>query len=91
MENEQMDMQKLTYFTEGNVFTGSKTKDWAARTMLRYLVRPDFENEKLLAYSWTDDVCFECAGGKKEAGFPLNDEGIEQIQIWLRERYEELE
>lgn len=60
MEQEAMDMQKLSFFTEGNVFTGSRTKDWSARTMLRYLVRPDKENEncwpgagrKMCASSW---------------------------------------
>ena len=25
---EEMDLQKLTFFTEGNTFTGSRTKDW---------------------------------------------------------------
>lgn len=85
-----MDLQKLTFFTEGNTFTGSRTKDWDTRAMLRYLVRPDRENDKLLAYSWTEDVCFECAGEKQEGEFPLSDEGLDQIQAWLQEQYNSL-
>lgn len=82
-----MDLQKLSFFTEGNTFTGSRTKDWDSGTMLRYLVRPDFENGKLLAYSWTEDVCFERAQEKQGKEFPLNDEGLEEIQAWLQEQY----
>ena len=33
-----MDLQKLTFFTEGNTFTGSASKDLAAGLLLRYLV-----------------------------------------------------
>lgn len=91
MGNESMDLQKLTFFTEGNTFTGSRTKDWNTRAMLRYLVRPDQENDKLLAYSWTEDVCFELADKKQEGEFPLSDEGLYQIQAWLHEQYDNLD
>ncbi len=84
---EPIDMQKLNFFTEGNTFTGSRTKDKAAGTLLRYLVRPDLENGRLLAYAWTCDLCFERAPEKQEAEFPLNEEGIETIQNWLHEQY----
>ncbi len=90
MENAVMDLQKLSFFTEGNTFTGSRTKDWDKRTMLRYLVRPDLENRKLQAYSWTEDVCFELAHEKQEGLFPLSDAGLDEIQEWLRQQYEKL-
>lgn len=87
MEQEAMDMQKLSFFTEGNVFTGSRTKDWSARTMLRYLVRPDKENEKLLAWCWKEDVCFELAQERQNAEFPLSEEGVQAVQDWLARQY----
>lgn len=87
MENEEMDMQKLTFFTEGNTFTGSRTKDHARKTMLRYLAKPDEGNENLLVWCWTEDVCFEAAGEKQESSFPLTDEGIEEAKVWLYQRY----
>lgn len=93
-ENEQddsrMDMQTLTFFTEGNTFTGCRTKNPRTKLMMRYLVKPDKENDRLLAYSWNTDVCFECSGEKAEAAFPLSDEGIDEVQLWLQERYAEL-
>ncbi len=90
MEDERLDMQKLSYFTEGNTFTGSRTKDWDKGVLLRYLVRPDREEEKLTAYSWTEDVCFERAQERREEQFPLNEEGLESIQAWLQEQYRAL-
>lgn len=90
MEKEELDLQKLNFFTEGNTFTGGRTKDWAKKTMLRYLVRPDRENEKLQAFSWTKDLCFDRAGEKQEAEFPLTEEGLEQIRNWLTDQYRAL-
>ena len=85
-----MDMQVLTFFTEGNTFTGSRTKDWETRTMLRYLVRPDKETGELEVFSWTQDLCFDCALDKKGARFNMNEDGLEKIQAWLSERYAEI-
>lgn len=90
MEEGRLDLQKLSFFTEGNTFTGGKTKDWEKKIVLRYLVRPDLEERKLLAYSWTEDLCFDRAREKQEAEFPLTEQGIEQIQAWLQERYHEI-
>ncbi len=87
MEAETMDLQKLTFFTEGNTFTGSRTKDPKTGALLRYLVYPDRENEKLIAYGWTTDVCFEKAKERQEASFPLSEQGLSEIQAWLQEQY----
>lgn len=84
---EQLDMQKLAYFTEGNIFTGSRTKDWKKKIVLRYLVKPDLKEEKLLAYCWNEDLCFERAQNKDEAEFQLSEAGIEGIQSWLQEKH----
>ena len=40
------DMQNLTFFVEGNTFTGSRSQGDA---LLRYRVAPDKENGQLLA------------------------------------------
>lgn len=87
MEHEKMDMQKLSFFTEGNTFTGSRTKNWAQKTMLRYLAKPDGEKENLLVWCWTEDVCFEVAKEKQESSFPLTEEGLEGAKMWLYQRY----
>lgn len=89
MENE-LDMQKLNYFTEGNTFTGGQTKDPVKKTLLRYRVQPDLENEKLYASCWAEDVCFERAGEKQDAEFPLGEEGLSQLKAWLGERFAEV-
>lgn len=87
MEAETMDLQKLTFFTEGNTFTGSRTKDPKTGALLRYLVYPDRENAKLIAYAWRTDVCFERAKERQEASFPLSEQGLSEIQAWLQEQY----
>ncbi len=85
-----MDLQKLTFFTEGNTFTGSKTKDWDTGLLMRYLVRPDQENGMLQAFTWTTDVCYEKAESTHKGEFPLSDEGLEQVQQWLKQEYDSL-
>lgn len=90
MEREEMDLQKLSYFTEGNTFTGSRTKEGEKKALLRYLVKPDRENSRLLAWSWTEDLCFEKAQERREADFPLDEEGLDQVRDWLWEQFQGL-
>ena len=90
MAREEMELQKLTFFTEGNTYTGSKTKDRNAGTVLRYLVRPDKGEGKLLAFAWTADCAFELAQEKQEKETTLTEAGLEEIQIWLSELYQAL-
>lgn len=81
---EKLDLQKLTFFTEGNTFTGEFTKERTC--LLRYLVKPDLENKKLDAYSWRQDLCFEKAEEKEQEVFPLSEEGLREILGWLQEK-----
>lgn len=92
MEQERLrlDLQKLAYFTEGNLFTGSRKKEVETGKILRYLVRPNPEEQMLEAFLWGADVCFEKAEEKKEAKFPLTEEGLSQVQDWLYQAYEAL-
>lgn len=80
------DMQKLVYFTEGNRFSGSRTEDGR---IIRYRVDPDKENERLLAWCWREDLCFEKAKEKSEGSFPLTQDGLEQLLGWLEEGFAE--
>ena len=84
---EEMEIQKLTFFTEGNTFTGSRTKDPATGAMLRYLVRPNAEEARLEAFTWREDLCFERAHDKLQKEVPLSEEGLEQALAWLEEQY----
>lgn len=89
-EEIQPEVQTLTFFTEGNTYAGGITKDKKKNLLMRYLVRPDKENDRLEAFMWTEDVCFECSGEKKTESFALTDEGIDEVKVWLKERYDEL-
>lgn len=89
-EEMQPEVQTLNFFTEGNTYAGGITKDRKKNLLMRYLVRPDRENDKLEVFMWTEDVCFECSGEKKTESFALTDEGIDEVKVWLKERYDEL-
>lgn len=90
MEQDKLDLQKLAYFTEGNSFTGSKTKDRETGPLLRYLVRPEREEPGLRVFCWTEDLCFEKAEEKREKLFSLDEEGLGQALAWLTAQYEAL-
>ena len=85
-----MDLQKLTFCTEGNTFTGRASKALAAGLLLRYLVEPDKENEQLKAYAWRKDLCFERAGEKEEREFPMTQQGLEEADAWLQGLFDAL-
>ena len=70
-----------------STYVGQKTKDPGQGTLLRYLIKPDKENALLLAYSWTEDLCFERAHEKQERQYPLSEEGLEQAVEWLESQY----
>ena len=90
MEREELDLQKLTFFTEGNTFTGSRTKDRNAGVLLRYLVRPDIKEGKLMAFAWTADCAFERAREKQEREAPLTEDGLAEVRDWLTKLYQAL-
>lgn len=85
-----MDLQKLVYFTEGNTFTGSRTKDPEKGILLRYRAEPDTAEGELKAWAWTKDLCFERAGEREEKSFPLNQQGLEAADAWLQGLYDAL-
>ena len=87
MEQVELDLQKLVFFTEGNTFTGSKTMDRETGTLLRYRVAPNREEGALIAHCWTKDVCFELAEDPEQLEAPLNEDGLVRVRAWLTEQY----
>lgn len=91
---EEFDMQKLNYFitdgTVSNLFTGSKTKDSKKGLVLRYLVKADLQEEKLHAFAWKQDVCYEKAVDKQNLSTAMEEAGLEEIHTWLNEIWETL-
>lgn len=90
---EQPELQRLNYFEAGNTYTGSKRKfpeQGIASPVLRYLVKPDLENEKLNAFAWSENVCFDRAQEKEESNFPLNKEGLEAVGAWLTDKFKQI-
>ncbi len=86
-----MDLQKLAFFTEGNTFTGSRTKNAENGLLLRYRVKPDPEEHQLVAHCWKQDVCFELAEPDAvTARFPLDEEGLNALANWLLALYQAL-
>lgn len=81
----ELDLQKITFFTEGNTFTGERTA--GNGKIMRYLVKPDRDEDALLAYVWYQDVCYECAEITAEKSFPLTEEALDEIQSWLQKQF----
>lgn len=86
-----LEVQILIFFTEGNTYYGecAGENDDAGKFM-RYRVAPLKEDGQLLASTWREDRCYECAGEKTEARVPMTEEGLEQIKSWLWERWQEI-
>ncbi|WP_322169035.1 hypothetical protein [Acutalibacter caecimuris] len=82
-----IDMQKLAFFAEGNLFTGSVSEP--AGRVMRYRVEPDRENEQLTAWRWQTDRCFERAGETARAEFRLTQQGLDELIAWLEAAWQE--
>lgn len=90
MEN-QIELCNLSSFQQGNIYTGSKYLEKnSKKSIVRYLVKPDKESGKLLAYRWTADLCFDKAPDKEETQAPISNEGIEEIREWIWARCQEM-
>ncbi len=87
---EEMDVQELVYYSEGNNFTGSRTKNPLTGSFLRYRIAPDRENARLKLWTWREDVCFELAREKTEDDFPFTEEGLERLKADLIDKYSSL-
>ena len=43
----------------------------------------------VLAWCWREDLCFEKAKEKSEESFPLTQEGLDALILWLEKKFEE--
>ncbi len=74
---EPFQLRPIEFFTNGNAFSGS------AGT-LRYRIAP--QDGQLSVEIWRQDICYELAQMQTSAAFPLTEEGLQQIQAWLKEQ-----
>lgn len=67
MSEKQLDVPVLSFFEQGNVFTGSCRADF------RYRIAK--QEDTLIVNIWYKDVCFGLTDAK-EYEFPLTDDGL---------------
>lgn len=79
MEHELF-LPTLSSMEYGNVWTGS-------RKNTRWRIVP--KDGVMTAEVWPGPLCYECSTVTHTAGFPISEEGIEQLRGWLFERSEE--
>lgn len=80
MSEKQLDIPVLSFFEQGNVFTGS------CRTDFRY--RIEKQDDALLANIWHKDVCFGMTDAEAYT-FPVTDEGLSACIAKIAECAEE--
>lgn len=68
MSEKQLDIPVLSFFEQGNVFTGS------CRTDFRYRIAK--ADDMLLVNIWRVDVCFGLAD-TEDYTFPVTDDGLQ--------------
>lgn len=87
---------RFDYFEQGNLWTGSLTKDRKEGTMVRGRIFPKMDSEgrvleELQVCLWVnEDLCYELATGKMERVFLPMEESMEEIRAWFFEEYEKL-
>ena len=78
MEHEIF-LPTLSSMEYGNIWTGS-------RKNARWRIVP--KDGVMTAEVWPGPLCYECSTVTHTAGFPISEEGIEQLRGWLFERSE---
>jgi hypothetical protein len=69
------DFPEISYFLQGNVFTGSQGENF------RYRIAKD--GEDLKAGVWFEDLCFECCNVAAEESFDLSNDGLVKAIEWI--------
>lgn len=67
------------YFGYGNLYSGS-------RKTFNYKISP--KDKMLQSMVWYGKLCSEKSKAVAEMEYPLNENGIHQLQEWLNEQYE---
>ena len=78
-----LDLREIAYYTANNPFYGSEER-------LRFLLKPNLEENTLLAYTWQEDVCFDLAKDPLCKTFPLTQQGLEEANAYLTALAQEL-
>ena len=71
----------LSSMEYGNVWTGS-------RKNARFRIEP--KDGVMLVEVWPGPLCYECSQVSHTAQYPISEEGIEQLRMWLMKRSEEV-
>lgn len=78
--SKKFNVPNSEYFGYGNFYSGScKT--------FNYKISP--KDEMLKAMIWYGSQCSDKSKAVAQGQFSLNDEGIEQIKVWINEKYQE--
>lgn len=76
--SEIFDIPQFSFFSYGNVFTGSRGK-------LSFKIIP---GEEFTIQIWHSRLCSERAEIEEEQHYPMNEEGFQQMLRWLESKAE---
>lgn len=76
------DFPEISYFEQGNVFTGCDGDDFRYRIAMVGNKKND-EEIYLLASVWFEDICYELAENKTEKRFEVSDEELVKAIEWI--------
>lgn len=77
---QEIFLPTLSSMEYGNVWTGS-------RKNARWRIVP--ADGVMAVEVWPGPLCYECSTVSHTAQFPISEQGIEQLRVWLFERSEE--
>lgn len=74
---QELFLPSPAHWTYGNNWSGSHGST-------RFFVTTS--SDSMLAEVWNEDVCHELATILDQAEFPVSEEGVEQMRVWLTEQ-----
>lgn len=74
------DFPEISYFTQGNTFTGSEGNNFRYRLTL--------EEDKIKASVWFVDLCYELAEDIQDSFFDSTNEGLIKAIEWIYSKKE---
>lgn len=77
--SKKFNVPNSEYFSYGNFYSGSCNK-------FNYKISP--KDKMLETMVWYGTQCSDKSEAVAQAQFSLNDEGIEQLKVWINEQYE---
>ena len=74
---QELFLPSLAHWTYGNHWSGSAAP-------VRFYITTS--KETMLVELWDEDVCHELAQVKLSAEFPVTQEGLDEMRVWLVEQ-----